>query len=198
MADLEARGVGRVSSSKLGSLLGIAPHNIRKDINILGELGETGAGYDVYRLRTALQEKLGLKHSRRVALVGLGRLGRAVLEHEQLVEKGFDIVVGFDSNMNRLETIRTEIPVHHADEISEVVRKERIPLGIITVPSSAAQETADRLIEGGVTGIVNFSPAVIVSDRPNVTVSNIDLVGRLMVLTAREAVRAGEDDSSVG
>ncbi len=186
LIELQGQSDSRISSSKLGELLGIAPHNIRKDINLLGELGETGAGYDVARLRNALEKKLGLDHTRRVAVVGLGRLGRAVLEHEQLVESGFVIVAGFDSNINRLETIRTDVRLYHADEISSVVRKEEIDLGIVTVPSKAAQETADRLIRGGVTGIVNFSPVVIVSGRPEVTVSNIDLVGRLMFLTAKE------------
>ncbi len=186
LIELEGQSDSRVSSSKLGKLLGIAPHNIRKDINSLGEQGETGAGYDVGRLKTALEKKLGLDHTRRVAVVGLGRLGRAVLEHEQLAESGFDIVAGFDSNINRLETIRTDVRLYHADEISSVVRKEEIDLGIVTVPSKAAQETADRLIRGGVTGIVNFSPKVIVSGRSEVTVSNIDLVGRLRFLTARE------------
>ena len=171
-----------VSSTELGKRLGAKPDSIRKDVSFLGEIGNYGGGYDVDKLKAHIREKHDLDKQRNLCVVGLGRLGTAVLHYSDFPERGFNIVAGFDSNINKLETIQTKIELYPAYEITDVVRRKKIDMGIITVPEKSAQETADRLIDGGVRGIINFSPAVL-RMRPNVFIKNIDLLGECGLLS---------------
>ena len=186
-----------VSSADLGAMAGYPSHTIRKDINCFGEIGTTGAGYEVGRLKRHLAGHLGLEAEKKACIIGLGRLGSAIIESPQFAGGEFRIVAGFDSNINKIETLKTAIPLFPSYEISEVVRKMGITLAIIAVPAASAQEAADRLVEGGVRGIVNFASAIIVPKRAGCYVRNIDIPGELRILTVMmsrvepQAVEAG-------
>lgn len=177
-----------VSSAELGELLGVAAHSIRKDISFLGAAGNSGAGYDVNKLRDMIAASLGLATVRRVCVVGLGRMGSAILRYP--LGQEFKLVAGFDSSINRLETIKTSVELFPAYQISEVVRSLCIDLAIITVPAESAQEVADRLVEGGVKGVVNFAPITVKIKDKNVFVKQIDIDGELRILSARISVSA--------
>ena len=187
--ELIAQGSEVVSSAQIGSRLGIGAHSVRKDIGYLGQMGAGKAGYDVARLRSRIEQVLGLANGRRACVVGLGRLGAAILGYRRLAQSGHRIVAGFDSNINRLETIRTDVALYPAYEIAEVARREMIELGIVAVPAEAAQQTAGALVEGGVRGIVNFAPVVIAVDSPTVVVRNIDVVNELRVVSSLLALQ---------
>lgn len=179
---LEENGVQTVSSTELGKQLGANANSIRKDINYLGEIGNCRAGYAVGKLKELLIVKLGLNKTRTTCVVGLGRLGSAILNYERLAGSGMGIVAGFDSNINKLETIRTDIPLYPAHEIASVVQRKKIELAVVAVPAQAAAETARRLIDGGIRGIVNFSTAVMQPCR-GVFIRNIDLVGECRIVS---------------
>ena len=183
LEELESSGINTVSSIEIGKKLGAASHNIRKDISYFGEIGNCRAGYDVRKLKGHLSNKLGLREEKKACVVGLGRLGTAILNYGQLGLHGFSIVAGFDSNINKIETISTDIPLFPAHEIALVVKRKGIEFAALTVPAQATQETVSRLIEGGIKGIVNFTPAVI-KPAKYVFVRNIDLVGEFRILSA--------------
>jgi len=189
LLDLEREGVSSISSSELERRLGISAHNVRKDISFLGGAGCSGSGYDVSRLKELIGERLGFFSGKKACLVGLGRLGSAILQHSILAGGEFEIVAGFDSNINKLETIRTTVSVFPSHQIAEVVRRMGITLGITAVPASSLQEVADRLIEGGVRGIVNFSPAVLKPACEGVFIRNVDITAELRILSAQVRVR---------
>jgi len=174
--------VTSVSSSELGKILGFKPDSIRKDVSYLGEVGNFGAGYEVVRLKDHISGKLGLDKKRKACVVGLGRLGTAILNYEDLRQNGFSVIAGFDNNINKLETITTSVDLFPAHEITDVVRKREIEIGVIAVPARASQETADRLMDGGIRGIINFSP-VAIKARNNVMIRNLDLLGECMILS---------------
>lgn len=182
LEELERSGDETVSSGRLGELLGFSSHSVRKDLNLIGFSGTNGARYPVRRLREFMAETLGLARSRKFCVVGLGRLGSAILHYPFLKESGFAIVAGFDSSVNRLETIRTDVKLYPAYQITEIVRSEGIELAALAVPGSAAQSAAERLAEGGIRGIVNFTPAPLKLPG-SVQILNIDLVNELRVLT---------------
>jgi redox-sensing transcriptional repressor len=182
LEQLETKGNEAVSSKELGELTGVGAHNIRKDINYLGEIGSFKAGYEVKKLKAHLSGKLGLDKKKKACIVGLGRLGNAILNYDRLLGSGFEIVAGFDSNINKVETLQTSVPLFPAHEIPEVVKSMRIDLAVIAVPAQATAETARRLINGGIRGIVNFSPAVI-KPAAGVAIRNIDLVAEFRILT---------------
>ena len=182
LEQLEEDGLRSISSVGLGKHLGVNANSIRKDINYLGEIGNCRAGYSLRKLKDNLIKNLEINRKRTTCVVGLGRLGTAILEFDRLLPSGFDIVAGFDSSINKIETIQTNVPLYPASEISTVVKRERIELAMLAVPAHAAAESANRLIEGGILGIVNFSLAVI-KPESGVYVRNIDLVGELRIVS---------------
>ena len=179
---LEEDGLRSISSVEIGRQLGVNANSVRKDINYLGEIGNCRAGYSLKKLKENLIKTLQINRIRSTCIVGLGRLGTAILEYDRLSKSGFGIVAGFDSNINKIETIQTSVPLYPANEISTIVKREKIELAMLAVPAHAAAESAKRLIEGGILGIVNFSIAVIKPEK-GVCVRNIDLVGELRIVS---------------
>ena len=181
---LENEGLKSISSSKIAEQLGLGSHNIRKDIGYLGEIGITGSGYDIGKLKNHISQKLGFDQGKKACVVGLGRMGSAIMKFDKFEYNGYQIVAGFDSNINVLETIKTQIDVYPSYLIPEIVKRFKIELAVITVPASAAQSVAEKLIKGGIKGIVNFTPFVIKPTRKNVYISNIDVISEFDNLSA--------------
>ncbi len=181
---LEKEGFTTISSTKIAEQLGLGSHNIRKDIGYLGEIGITGSGYDIGKLLTHISKKLGFDREKKACVVGLGRLGSAIMNFDKFILNGYQIVAGFDSNINVLETLKTNIDVYPAYLIPDIVKRLEIELAVITVPESAAQGVSEKLVEGGIKGIVNFTPFVIKPTRKNVYIRNIDVIGEFDILSA--------------
>ena len=182
---LKEKEILRISSAGIGEALGIPAHTIRKDLNYLGEIGDTGSGYDVPRLELHLAESLGFTIKRKACVVGLGRLGSALLEYSSFGPDTFSIEAGFDSSINRLETIKTKIPLFPAYEIPEIVRRKQIEMALLTVPAPVAGETAELLARGGIRGIINFAPTVVNPDPETVIVRNINVMNELRIISSR-------------
>jgi redox-sensing transcriptional repressor len=179
---LEANGETTVSSTELGQQLGVNANSIRKDISYLGEIGNGRAGYSLRKLKDTITEKFKLNRKKTACIVGLGRLGTAILRYERLFPSGFEIAAGFDSNINKIETIQTKVPLYPANEIATIVKRVKIEIGVLAVPATAAVESAKRLMDGGIRGIVNFSP-IIIKPMAGVCIRNIDLVGELRIVS---------------
>jgi redox-sensing transcriptional repressor len=180
---LSEQGVRVVSSGDLGGALGIGAHNIRKDIGYISAGGSGRNGYDVERLKKLIAERFGLDNEYRACIAGLGRLGRALARDGQHIFKELKIVACFDSDVNLVETVDVGVPVYPSYEITETVKRLNVNTAILTVPDPNAQECAERLVKGGVKGIMNFTAAHLkVGD--NVTVRSVDLAGEFRVLSA--------------
>lgn len=177
-------GMQTVSSSQIAERLSMNSHNVRKDIGYLGDLGNLGAGYDIGKLQNAIASTFGLNRRRNACVVGLGRLGRAVLNFEYFETYGYAIVAGFDSNINKIETLRTAIPLFPSYQIMDVVRRFEIELAIIAVPEQSAQKVTDQLVEGGIKGIVNLTPVILKASHGKVFISNMSIVGDFNYLSA--------------
>lgn len=180
---LEKDGKTVVSSAELGRIMNVQPHTLRKDINFFGQTGgETG--YNISTLKGIIKKGLGFDIPRKACIVGLGRLGSAIMNFSGFIGSNIKIEAGFDSNINRIETLITDIPLFPAYEIPEVVKSKNIELGVIAVPPSSAQITADRLIQGGIKGIINFAPVIIQSSNPNVVVREFYVLEEFRILSA--------------
>ena len=184
LGDLETAGIESVSSSEIGSELGLSPHSIRKDFTFLKDINSTGSKYNVSKLKKQIGLNLNIETTRKACIVGLGRLGSALLKYDKFTESGYIIEAGFDSSVNLIETLHTRIKLYPSYQIPEIVKTKNIELGIIAVPAEAAQGVADRLIEGGIKGIVNFAPYIINTSSSKVHVSNIDVVKEFTILSA--------------
>jgi redox-sensing transcriptional repressor len=144
----------------------------------------TEQGYDAAALKTAIESRLGLAVPRSACLVGLGRLGVAVLHRRIWAERTYTLAAGFDASINRTELVKTDVPLFHSRDIARVVREKGIQIGIITVSPEAAQDVAERLSEGGIKGIINFAPIVLALTGRDIIVRNISLAGELHALSA--------------
>ena len=173
-----------ISSKELALAIGATGHTVRKDISILGITGYTRKGYDVKALKNELGSKLNLNKKRKACIVGLGRLGTALLDYEKFQKDGFEIVAGFDNSINKLERIKTDIKVSADIYMKDIIKENSIELGIITTPSQVAQEVADKLIDAGVKGILNFSPIKIVVPE-HIIYQDMDFTNSLRFIAAQ-------------
>lgn len=180
---LDKDGVEHVSSSELGIITGVQPNTIRKDINYLGQPGAE-VGYNVRTLKDTIETGLGLKTLRKACIIGLGDLGATILNLPGFLGSNIKIEAAFDSSINRLETFNTNVPLFPAYRIEEMVKSMNIELGVLTVPPSAAQNVAERLIHGGIKGILNFTPVVINAGDSKISVRNIHMLEEFKILSA--------------
>ncbi len=188
---LRERGRETVSSTQLGSLLGFTDTQVRKDLAYFGQFGYPGIGYRCHELIDAIRRILGTHRTWKVALVGLGNLGRALLRYRGFDRQGFRIAVAFDISPQLVGRTIEGVPVRHMDELPEAIEQSGLRLAIITVPAEQAPQVADALIAAGVEGILNFAP-VTLTVPPHVNVVGVDLAIELEQLTY-SVTRSGEE-----
>lgn len=170
-------GQTSISSEKLSEYIGVNSSQIRKDFSYFGDFGVRGVGYDIKKLYIEIKGILKLDIQQKAALVGVGNLGSAILSYSGFELYGFEVAVAFDKNPEKIGKKINNIEVMDVSNI-DILKKENIKLGIIAVPRHAAQETADTLVNAGVTGILNFSPCYIMVPK-KVKVITIDIAGYL-------------------
>lgn len=170
------------SSKELEKLINIPAHTIRKDISFMGPIGKE-AGYNVATLKKAIENHLGLDIPKKACIVGLERLGLAIIDLLEFWASNIKIEAGFDFSINRLETLNLNIPLYPSYRISEIVKSSNIEIGIITTSPSSAQVAADKLIQGGVKGIINFSPVVIKANE-SIIVRNLHILEEFRILSS--------------
>lgn len=180
----EMREEGReiVSSRELAEGSGTTPAQVRKDLSLFGSFGKRGRGYDVRALAETLRGILGLKRRWRVGLVGAGKIGSALLGYRDLSRRGFEIVAAFDVDADKVGRTVFGVPVHPMSELAAVVSERGLEIGILAVPPDVAQEVADRLVEAGVRGLLNFAP-VKLRTPPEVRARSVDVALELEGLT---------------
>jgi redox-sensing transcriptional repressor len=154
-------GVQKVSSRQIAEALGISDAQVRRDLTVLGSLGQPGVGYAIANLIAAIRQAMGIDRNWVAVLVGAGNLGRALLHYRGFGQKGFDIAALFDADPSKIGQEIDGLKVHSLDELPGVVASERAELGILTVPGEAAQAVAERMMEAGIRGILNFAPVVL-------------------------------------
>lgn len=189
-------GHDTVSSEALAAAAGVKSAKVRKDLSHLGSYGTRGVGYEVSRLIQQIEQVLGLTQRRNVALVGVGNLGHALAGYAGFMSRGFRIGALVDVDPSRVGRRLGGITITHIDDLPSTVVRERIAIGVITTPATAAQQVAERLVAAGVTSILNFAPCVLnLSD--GVDVRNVDLAIELQILSFHEQRRAhGEPDGA--
>ncbi len=180
---LEAEEVQTVSSQDLADRFHLNSAQIRKDLACFGEFGIRGVGYNVRELKDHLIEILALDHERRVVVVGAGNLGTALSHFSGFNTGGFRIVAVLDSDPQKIGR-RTPggLTIEPAVKLGEIVRQRKVHIGVITVPSTAAQEVFDEMVSAGVQAVLNFAPTQL-KEYPNVKVRNVDLKVNLEFLS---------------
>jgi redox-sensing transcriptional repressor len=151
-------GQRTISSQQLGQALGITDAQVRKDLALFGQFGRSGIGYPVAPLIERLRLILGKDRQWNACIVGAGNIGRALMPYGRFRREGFDIVAIFDRDASVVGTLVAGHRVRPLADLETLVRERAIRIGILAVPPEAAQETAERLIDAGVIGLLNFAP----------------------------------------
>lgn len=161
-------------SQELADLVGTSDGQVRKDLAYFGEFGIPGQGYRVGILKEEISRILGVDRVWWMALVGMGNLGAALLAYSGFKRQGFEIRAAFDNDLSKIGKVWQGVKIEDVEKIPQVLAEQEIKMGIIATPAPAAQEVVNKLIEGGVRGILNFAPVRIVV--PNgVKLKNVDL-----------------------
>ena len=155
------QGRNSISSKNLADFIGVNSAQIRKDFSYFGDFGTRGVGYDIEKLVKHIKKILKLNVVQKVALVGVGNLGSAVLAYPGFKIYGFDIAAAFDNNPKRIGKKINNILIESTIKF-KTLKKRGINLAIIAVPQDNAQQTAEALIKAGIKGILNFSPCYII------------------------------------
>lgn len=171
-----------ISSKELAAASSINPAQVRKDLAYFGQFGQRGIGYGVQTLDAKMREILGLHKVWRIALVGAGHLGTALLQYGGFSKAGFKIEAAFDVDPSKVGWELEGVKIWATPAIRQVVREKKIEIAIIAVPASQAQRVADDLVDGGIRAIVNFAPCVL-SVPKSVLVRGVDLASELEHLT---------------
>jgi redox-sensing transcriptional repressor len=179
---MEVHGREVVSSQELGHLLNVTPAQIRKDLSYFGRFGKQGRGYNVRKLLEELHRILGLNRQWRMALVGVGRLGRAILGYEGFVPQGFRIIEAFDSDQEMIGTKINGLEIKDTAKLETVLRENEVDVGIVAVPADTAQNVIDSLVRCGVRAILNYAPIAAHVPR-GVNIKRIDPVLALQGMT---------------
>ncbi len=189
LTDLCGRGVVRISSHSLGQEMNITASQIRQDFSCFGEFGQQGYGYNVEELRSEIGHILGVDKDHHLIMIGVGNLGRALLQNFKFSQTGFSVDAAFDVAPNVIGTVVNGVAVHSMDSLEEYIRTHVVDVVVMTIPQAVAQETASRLIDLGVHGFWNFTNIELSSANPDVKFENIHFADSLLTLSYRIANR---------
>jgi len=166
LEDMEEKRENVVSSAQLANKCIVNAAQVRKDLAYFGEFGIRGVGYYVKDLLNNIKKILGSNKEWRMALIGIGNLGSALLSYKDFLKQNYKIVASFDIDPPKVigkvsEKLGKPVEVLHINRIKEVSKERKIEIGIIATPPSEAQSVANLLVDAGVRGILNFAPAQI-------------------------------------
>ena len=187
LTDLCARGVVRISSHSLGQEMNITASQIRQDFSCFGEFGQQGYGYNVEELRAEIGHILGVDSDHHLVMIGVGNLGRALLQNFQFTQAGFAVDAAFDVSPSVVGTTVNSVPVYAMNDLESYIREHQVDVVVLTIPQSVAQDTADKLISLGVRGFWNFTNVELSSSTADVKFENIHFADSLLTLSYRIA-----------
>ena len=148
------------NSKELGLMLGYSAAQIRKDLSQFGEFGKQGTGYNIDFLTSQIQSILNIDRDWKMILVGCGNIGHAILNYSGFSKNGYHIVAAIDSDPALIGTTSSQgITIRDMQDAETIIRKENIEIAMLTVPGSAAQEVAEKLVAYGIKGILTYAPA---------------------------------------
>ena len=178
------KGEKFVSSTQISKQINIDSSQIAKDLSYVDISGRTRVGYEVDLLISVLEDFLGFTNLHRAYLFGVGSLGGALLRDSGLSHFGLKIVGAFDVNPDLVGTEINGIPIYHTDELQLRMQKDKVNIGVLTVPIAISQQVTDKMVEGGIKAVWNFTPFRIRVPE-GIVVQNTSLYAHLAVMFNR-------------
>lgn len=185
LLELKSNGALRVSSRELAEKMGASASQIRQDLNCFGGFGQQGYGYDVPKLFDEISSILGLDHHYNAILLGVGNLGRAVINHVAFESRGFHLTALFDKNPELIGTRVKELPVRDIAELEEYCKAHRTDAAFLCLPRDSVEALGEILYNSGIRYFWNFSHFDLTMKYPDVIMENVHLNDSLMTLCYR-------------
>ena len=183
LTDLSRAGVLRISSSALGEAMNLTASQIRQYLSCFGEFGQQGYGYNVESLRKEVAEILGMTRKHTAVILGVGNLGRALIENFHFDRYGVRLTAAFDVDPELVGKEISGIRVRPTGELVQYLKENPTSVGVLTVPQSVASEMADCLLQNGVKGIWNFTNLELQLENPDAVVENVHFSDSLLTLS---------------
>ncbi|MBD3289222.1 redox-sensing transcriptional repressor Rex [candidate division KSB1 bacterium] len=158
LLNLVSDKVKNIFSHQLATMTGFTSAQIRRDIMSIGYSGSPVRGYDIQNLIKSLGEFIDGEEKQPVALVGLGHVGRAVLDYLKGRRPKLEITASFDDDPAKVDRVFQGCMCYHVNDLEKIIEKENIKVGIIAVPADEAQSVAERMANAGIKGILNYAP----------------------------------------
>jgi len=171
-------GKSHVFSHQLANNSGASPAQVRRDLMEIGYTGSPAHGYEIKGLLESIGEFIDPDQKEGIALVGVGNLGRAIIDYFNGQSSKLEIITVFDTNPDKVNRVVSGCRSYHVKDLKNIIIEKNIKTAVIAVPSSGAQVVADELIEAGVKGILNYAP-IILTLPDGIYVENRDMITTL-------------------
>lgn len=181
---MKEKGEQYVSSTQISKEINIDASQIAKDLSYVNISGRTRVGYNIDALIEVLESFLGFTNMHKAFLFGVGSLGAALLRDSGLHHFGLEIVAAFDVNPELVGKDLNGIPIFHSDDFEAKMKEYDVNIGVLTVPINFAQEITDKMVDGGIKAVWNFTPFRIRVPE-NIVVQNTSLYAHLAVMFNR-------------
>lgn len=198
LLELKSNGTMRVSSRELAEKMGASASQIRQDLNCFGGFGQQGYGYDVSKLFDEISSILGLDNRYNAVLLGLGNLGRAVVNHVAFESRGFNLTAIFDKNPKLIGTEVKGIIIADISALEDYCKNNKIDAAFLCLPRDSVEPIGEILYNNGVRYFWNFSHFDLTMKYNDVIMENVHLNDSLMTLCYRitEDIAAKESKST--
>ena len=190
--ELSESGVDKISSRQLGDLLGLTSSQVRQDFNCFGEFGQQGYGYNVAALRAQIAGILGMDRGFTAILVGVGNIGRAMMENFCFADWGVNLAAAFDIKPALIGTEYKGVHIYSMDELEQYLGENKTDIAVLTVPKTVAVPVTERLTASGIDAIWNFTNVELTEPNSSTIVENVHFSDSLLSLSYFVAERRDE------
>ena len=190
--ELSESGVDKISSRQLGDLLGLTSSQVRQDFNCFGEFGQQGYGYNVAALRAQIAGIMGMERGFTAILVGVGNIGRALMENFCFADWGVKLAAAFDIKPALIGTEYNGVHIYGMDELESYLAEHETDIAVLTVPKTAAIPVTERLTKSGIDAIWNFTNVELTEPNSSTIVENVHFSDSLLSLSYYVAERRDE------
>lgn len=190
--ELTEKGVSRISSSELGQQLGLTASQIRQDFSCFGEFGQQGYGYNVTALRAQIATILGLDRGFSAVLIGVGNIGRALVDNFCFSSWGCHLCAAFDIDPRLIGTTMNGIPIYSMEQLETYLKENSVDVAVLTVPKEVAIKVTERLTSCGIEAIWNFTNVDLTGPESTTIVENVHFSDSLLSLSYYVSERMDE------
>ncbi len=152
------KGKAHIFSHEIAALLHITAVQVRRDLMLISYSGSLRKGYDINDLIILIGDLIDSPEGQKVAVFGMGDLGRAITNYFRGKREKLQIIAGFDINHEKVNHEVAGINCYPIEKAAEIIGNGDIKIGILTVPGDQADETVRIMVEAGIKGVLNYTP----------------------------------------